>query len=131
MVPGIPAFRLADAHAAAGRHGGAGTWLYEFSWRSPVLGGAIGACHALEIPFVFDTLDLGPRQIGNRRAARPEPPQALATEMHRAWVRFATAGDPGWPRYGLGDRAQQRFGLPSTVVTDPYPDRRALWAGII
>ena len=53
----VPAIRLADAHAPAP----AGTFMYEFAWPSPAFDGRLGACHALEIPFVFDTLDLGPR----------------------------------------------------------------------
>lgn len=126
----IPAVRLADAHAAAARHGGAGTWVYEFSWPSPVFGGAMGSCHALEIPFVFDTLDLGPKQMVGGLLG-PEPPQELATEMHRAWVRFAATGDPGWPRYDSERRATQRFGVPSRVVNDAYLARRALWDGVI
>jgi para-nitrobenzyl esterase len=125
----IPALRLADARVA-GPSGGAGTWVYEFSWPSPVLGGAMGACHALEIPFVFDTLDLGPNQMVGGLLG-PEPPQQLATEMHAAWVRFATSGDPGWPPYEAVHRTQRRFGLPSTLVDDPYHDRRAIWDGVI
>jgi para-nitrobenzyl esterase len=126
----IPALRLADAHAAAGRDARGGTWVYEFSWPSPVLGGAMGACHALEIPFVFDTLDLGPSQMVGGLLG-PEPPQTLATEMHAAWVRFATSGDPGWPRYDPDTRVQRRFGLPSVDVDDPYAARRALWDGVL
>jgi para-nitrobenzyl esterase len=125
----IPALRLADAHTN-GHEGSAGAWVYEFSWPSPVLGGAMGACHALEIPFVFDTLDLGPDQMVGALLG-PEPPQELADEMHAAWVRFATTGDPGWPRYEADHRVQQRFGLPSVVVDDPYQDRRALWDGVL
>lgn len=48
----IPAIRLADAHA----ENTPATVTYEFAWRSPQFDGRLGACHALEIPFVFDTL---------------------------------------------------------------------------
>jgi para-nitrobenzyl esterase len=122
----VPALRLADARLdAPGR-----TFMYEFTWPSPMFGGSIGACHALEIPFVFDTLDLGPRQmIGGLLGA--DPPRALATEVHDAWVRFATSGDPGWPRYERPRRATMRFGTPSTVVDDPAAATRALWDGVI
>ena len=70
---------------------------------SPALGGRLGACHAVEIPFVFDTLDLGRRQMLGA-ALGDNPPQHLADRMHRAWVEFATHGDPGWPRYNLQRR---------------------------
>ncbi len=29
----------------------------------------------------------------------PDAPQELADAMHRAWVDFATTGDPGWPSW--------------------------------
>jgi carboxylesterase type B len=125
----MPALRLAEAHVD-GPADTAGTYMYEFGWPSPAFGGRLGACHALEIPFVFDTLDLGPRQMLGALLG-PEPPQALATAMHAAWVRFARTGDPGWPRYDLERRATMRFGTPSTIVEDPRAAERGLWHGVI
>ena len=122
----IPGIRLAEAHAGAS----AGTWMYEFAWPSPAFGGALGSCHALELPFVFDTLDLGLRQMQGGLLG-PEPPQALATHMHAAWVRFMRTGDPGWPRYEPQRRATMRFGTPSSLVMDPRAFERALWAGVM
>jgi para-nitrobenzyl esterase len=75
----IPAIRLADAHA----QGGSATYMYEFAWRSPEFDGLFGACHGLEIAFVFDTLDkkfkpfMGPLLGTN-------PPQQIADKMHAA-----------------------------------------------
>ena len=121
----VPAVRLADAHAPAP----AGTFMYEFAWRSPAFGGQLGACHALEIPFVFDTLDLARGQMMGG-ALGDHPPQQLADAMHAAWIRFARDGDPGWPRYDLERRPVMRFGLASSVVDDPYARVRALWSGV-
>jgi para-nitrobenzyl esterase len=116
----IPALRLADAHAAAPT----GTYMYEFAWRSPQFSGRLGACHVLEIPFVFNTLGYGTQTLwGN------DPPQALADTMHSAWVDFATRGDPGWPKYDLARRATMRFDVTSAVVDDPLAAERALWEG--
>ncbi len=98
--------------------------MYEFGWRTPVMGGVLGACHALEIGFVFDTLD-----VPEGRAMTGEhPPQALAEDMHGAWVRFVTDGDPGWPAYG-SERHTRRFGghADGEVLRDPEPERRLLW----
>ncbi|MGY1616215.1 carboxylesterase/lipase family protein [Geodermatophilus sp. SYSU D00691] len=121
----VPALRLADAHATApGR-----TYAYEFAWPSPIMGGRLGACHALELPFVFDTLDLRTRQMMGG-ALGDDPPQELADSVHRKWIDFATGGDPGWPRYRLDRRAVMRFDTTSTVVDDPYAAERALWAGV-
>ena len=49
----IPAIRVAEARKA----NGAETFVYEFCWRSPQFDGHLGACHALEVGFVFDNLD--------------------------------------------------------------------------
>jgi carboxylesterase type B len=119
----LPAIRLADAHAASAAS--AATYMYEFAWRSPQFGGRLGACHALEVPFVFDTLG---------RATEPllggNPPQPLADTMHAAWVAFATNGDCGWPKYDLGRRATMRFDATSKVVDDPRAAERALWESV-
>ncbi|WP_052441241.1 carboxylesterase family protein [Streptacidiphilus anmyonensis] len=57
----LPARRVGAAHQ--GR-----THFYEFGWRSPVLGGRLGACHGLILPFMFNTLslDTGPDRKGAR-----------------------------------------------------------------
>jgi para-nitrobenzyl esterase len=116
----IPALRLADAHAK----NSPATYMYEFAWRSPQFNGHLGACHGLEVAFVFDTLGNGTEPLwGN------DPPQPLADTMHAAWVAFATRGDPGWPKYDLQRRATMRFDTTSEVVDDPLSKERALWEG--
>ncbi|MEU3508215.1 carboxylesterase family protein [Streptomyces longwoodensis] len=85
--------RLARAHAS--RSGGR-TFSYAFAWRSQAFAGALGACHGVELPFVFDRLDL-PALHGEHALLGPgRTPVRLATDMHGAWVRFAATGDPGW-----------------------------------
>ena len=116
----IPALRLADAHAKSP----AATYMYEFAWRSPQFNGRLGACHGLEIAFVFDTLDNRTEPLWGTN-----PPQRLADTMHAAWVAFATRGDPGWPKYDLKRRATMRFDTTSEVVDDPRSAERALWEG--
>ena len=105
------------------RTGRGATYMYEFAWPSPVLGGRLGACHALEIPFVFDTLDLGHKQMLGG-ALGQNPPQHLADTMHRAWIEFARHGDPGWPRYEPPRRAVMRFAETTAVLDDPYAAER-------
>ena len=121
----VPALRLADAHAPAS----GATYMYEFAWPSPIMDGRLGACHALEIPFVFDTLDLGHGQMMGG-ALGQNPPQHLADVMHRAWIDFASHGDPGWPRYDLDRRHVMRLDVQPSVVEDPYAAERALWDGV-
>jgi para-nitrobenzyl esterase len=117
----IPAIRLADAHAKRT----ASTYMYEFAWRSPQFNGLLGACHAIEIAFVFDTLGNGTEPF-----LGADPPQQLADTMHAAWVAFATNGDCGWPTYDRSRRATMRFDTTSEVVEDPRSAERALWEGV-
>ncbi len=117
----IPAIRMAEAHAASR----AATYMYELAWRSPQFDGRLGACHALDIPFVFDTLGSGTAALWGS-----DPPQQLADTMHAAWVAFATDGDCGWPTYAPGRRATMRFDTISEVVDDPRSAERALWEDV-
>jgi para-nitrobenzyl esterase len=73
-------------------------YLYEFT-RAP-LRGFMGAFHAVELPYVFGTLDLfGVFGIG------AEADRRLSEDVIGYWTRFATTGDPNgggapiWPRY--------------------------------
>jgi carboxylesterase type B len=120
----IPAIRLAEAHA----NPTSGTYMYEFAWASPQFDGRLGAVHALEIPFVFDTLDQQLPLLGPLLG--PNPPPQLADTMHAAWVGFATNGDPGWPNYDLSRKATMRFNTTSHVVDNPRGWERALWEGV-
>lgn len=63
------------------------TFRYEFEWRSPKL----GACHGVELPFVFDSLSAAASLVGD------DAPAELAREVNAAWTRFAATGSPGWP----------------------------------
>src|SRR6266566_410911 len=118
----IPAIRLAEAHTK----GNGATYMYEFAWRSPGFDGQLGACHALEIPFVFDTLD----KEGYEAFMGDGAPQQLADAMHAAWVAFATSGDPGWPQFDLNRRATMRFDTKQELVEDPRSAERLLWEGL-
>jgi para-nitrobenzyl esterase len=118
----VPAIRLAEARADAPT----ATWAYEFAWGTPVRG--LGACHTLEIGFVFDTIADPATVLVNG----PDAPAALAEDMHGRWVAFARDGDPGWPAYDPRRRAVMTFDSPaSAVVDDPRADERALWDGIV
>ncbi|WP_369142689.1 carboxylesterase/lipase family protein [Streptomyces sp. R44] len=116
----IPAVRLAESVP--------GSYLYEFAWRSPQFDGALGACHALELPFVFDRL----HDPSYAPLLGADPPQALADAMHGAWVRFAKTGSPGWKAYDKVDRTTMTFGAaPGPVpVADPRAGERQLWEGV-
>lgn len=121
----MPAVALAEARA---KSRGA-TFMYEFAWPSPAAGGLMGACHGLEVPFVFDTLDKGPNQMLGPLLG-PAPPQPLADEMHGAWVAFAKTGEPGWLKYEQVKRTTMRFGTTAAVIENPRFWERSFWTGI-
>lgn len=118
----LPAIRLAEARA--GQPGA--TYLYEFAWRPPTFNGRLGACHTLEIPFVF----ANPEDRSMASLVGPHPPRQLADLMHAAWVSFATKGNPGWPEYDPHRRTTMRFDTASRALDDPGSGQRTLWDGI-
>ncbi|WP_338595792.1 carboxylesterase family protein [Saccharopolyspora sp. SCSIO 74807] len=113
---------LADAHAGRGQP----TYRYEFAWRSSALGGALGAAHGVELPFVFDSAG-EPRLHGPNSLLGDDFSPELAREVHSAWVRFAATGDPGWDRYTLPQRRVRNLARPSATIDDPRPLERAAW----
>ncbi|MCX5249797.1 carboxylesterase family protein [Streptomyces sp. NBC_00201] len=111
----LPLHRLADARPDSSH-------VYEFAWPSGLPG--LGACHALELGFVFDSGEVPE----SRKLAGEGAPHELADTMHRAWVRFASDGDPGWERWD-GTHPVRIFdaGEPRTAH-GPRDDELALWA---
>jgi para-nitrobenzyl esterase len=120
----IPGIRMLEAQLGHN----ADAYLYEFDHRSTAWGGALGACHAIEIPFAFDNLDQAGAAafIGDVGAAE----RTLASEVNAAWIAAATGGEP-WDRYDLERRATRRFGGATPgVLDDPAGDERELWDGL-
>lgn len=124
----IPAVRLAEAQAAHE----ARTFLYRFDWPTTLLEGRLGACHGIEMPFVFDIFDGSPISM----LAGADAPVALAKAMQSAWVAFARSGDPGvdvlpdWSRYDSSRRATMLFDTECRVADDPGAAERELWDGV-
>ncbi|HEY2193235.1 MAG TPA: carboxylesterase family protein [Actinomycetospora sp.] len=78
-----PAQRLATRAAAAGTT----VSTYRFSWRAPDSG--LGACHAIELPFLFGTRDAwrdAPMLAG---ASWDDDVEPLGRAMRRRWLEFA------------------------------------------
>ncbi len=126
MVFRIPAIRLAEAQSAH-----RDTRMYLLSYRSSAFEGALGACHAIDIPFVFDNVDRGGVQM--LLGGVDEETRELATVTSRAWTSFAHTGSPGhdglpaWPTYGPGERAVMELGRTRQVLDDPGAAERLLW----
>jgi para-nitrobenzyl esterase len=128
----IPAIRVAEARAA---QPGA-TYLYRFDWESPALGGALGACHAVELPFVFGALGAPGAEFFAGKG--PEAEQLCARTMD-AWIAFARRGDPSHPelvagrvpRYDLERRPTLVLGRECGVELDPGGAERRAWEEIL
>ena len=125
----VPATRLLDAQSAH-----APVYGYRFDWASPMLGGALGSCHALELGFTFGTMRL--------KGAAPffgsgEEAEALSDGMMDAWIAFAKSGNPSndtsgaWLRYDPKKRGTMIFGDGAPHMTAaPNEARRKAWEAV-
>jgi para-nitrobenzyl esterase len=115
------AIRIAEAQCRFAPGG----YNYLFCWKSPAAGGALGACHVLEVGFVSGnySADFG--------GSGPEADK-LSGEMQDAWISFARNGNPSckslgpWPRYSE-DRASMIFDRNSRIEKAAYEEERAVW----
>jgi len=117
----MPALQLVEAQLQHNPN----VYNYLFAWPSPIFGGALGACHALEMGFVFGTHD------DNFCGSGADADQ-LSEGIQDAWASFARTGNPSckslgdWPAYG---------DLRSTMILDnqcrieeaPYEEERLAW----
>ena len=125
----VPALRLTDAQAPHAR-----AFAYLFSWASPALGGRLGSCHALELPFVFGTFGLpGLRAF----VGEGEGVARLSERMQDAWLAFARSGDPShralgrWPEHDAARRTVQVFGRECRVQERGDDPELRFWEGIL
>jgi para-nitrobenzyl esterase len=118
-----PTLQLLDAHAAAGGC----CFGYEFAQPSPALHGRLGACHLVELPYVFGNLRAD-GLAGPGGLIGDSPPQDLADRVQQAWVQFAATGDPGWEPYTLLERPVMRIAEQQwELAADPLADFREAW----
>ena len=126
LVFGMPSIQLAEGQLQQG----AQVWMYRFDWESPAFGGVLGAAHAMEIPFVWNTLDTPLSLLSTSDLPDRQP---LADLMHAAWAAFIRSGNPAiaslpaWPPYDLNRRATMIFSDTPYVVDDPQGQVRPLW----
>lgn len=117
----VPAVRTAEAQCRYGQP----AYHYIFTWKSPAMDGALGACHTLEMGFVFGTCDdvfcgSGPQV------------QKLSMMMQDGWLAFARHGNPSckslgdWPPY-CDNRKTMMLGRECHVEDAPYEEERRIW----
>jgi len=123
----IPAVRLAEAQS---RHQPS-TYMYLFSWPSPVR--RLGACHAIELPFVFGTLEA---PTMDRFAGSGPDAERLSLQTMDAWIAFARGADPShaglpaWPRYEAERRSTLVLDARTRVEGAPMDAERLAWEGL-
>ena len=136
---------LAERKAAKGK---APVYMYSFNWQTPVLDGKLMSQHALDVPFVFDTLDAtgiyrslagrpgdrgdGIGHLGRlcpHRHARQQADPALArlygSRSRDNDDRYRMAGAERSPARGAVVMDQDRAGVSRGSSARGYQDRRA------
>ncbi|MEV4320479.1 carboxylesterase family protein [Actinocrispum sp. NPDC049592] len=115
----MPSLFLAEAQVA----GGGRAYVYELTWPAPGMGGALGACHGLDVPLVFGNLS------GSQAAMLIDgdpSAEGLSAQMRSAWTAFAHTGDPGWPLYDAR-RLVRVFDTVPQVAAYPEEASRLIW----
>ena len=122
----MPHIRQAEAKAAGG---GDPAYVYAFAWGFPDPTGRIRALHGLDMPYVFDNVDVAPIAAGPQAAPLVDAMSgALAALAHTG--RPDHDGLPPWTPYVPDERATMRFDVESSVVPDLLGAERRCWDGI-
>lgn len=117
----IPTIRLVEAQ----RDNGSPAYNYLFTYKSPAMGGVLGAMHGLDNPFLFGALD--PDFTGDGPQA-----QDISVRIQDSCAAFMHTGDPScesagpWPVYGR-DRMTMVFGIPTRLEQAPFENERKAW----
>jgi len=112
----VPNELLARAHEARGNP----VYRYRFTWEAPVK----RACHALDLPFTFGTLDVSTwREFAGAQGTDRAAADALSARMRDAWAAFAATGAP-WTTTELVE-----LGREDSTGPDAVSERVDLWIG--
>jgi len=107
------------------------SYLYLFNWHSPVHDNRMGSYHTLDIPFVFNNVDVAASMTG---AANTR--YELAHVMSAAWAAFARTGNPNhegmaiWPAFNATDYPTMVFGDEIVAKNDPNKAERLALAAL-
>ncbi len=101
-------------------------YAYSFAWRAAAGEHDPGACHAIDLPFSFGTLD---RAGWDVFTGADDDAQRLSAAVRSAWASFARTGTPevpgrSWPEYRPPDRDTLILGRRIDVTRDPLAAAR-------
>ncbi|HYQ59239.1 MAG TPA: carboxylesterase family protein [Draconibacterium sp.] len=90
--------------------GGAPVYTYLFKWQSPVNDGSLGGAHGMELPFMFNNIEMACSLTGCTVEA-----YELEDKISSAWINFIKTGDPNtndlpkWDAYNPENGATMVF----------------------
>lgn len=119
----LPALRFAEAYS---RH--AQVWMYRFDW--PAALASLGSPHGIDIPFPFDTIDVGG---WDSFISDPVGARELARVIQSLWSGFARHGEPAagpieWPPFETMHRTTLILDRNIALVEDPDGLVRRAWS---
>ncbi len=114
----VPALKQAELHAASGNA------VYNYYWTMPGENETTGACHAIELTYVFNNPQV---TIYNGNVYNRE----LADTVQDMWVNFARTGNPGtetviWQPYNAQTRMTMVLGEDVRMESDIKNEQREL-----
>ncbi len=122
----IPVIRYAEALRANQEN----IYHYMFTRSSPAFNGKLGACHGIELAFVFGTLEQPKFDLFFGKGPDAEN---LSEKMMDTWLAFARNGNPNhngipdWPSYDIEKRSTMMLGKEIKLVEKPFEKERAAW----
>ena len=114
----VPAIAQAEAYANKGGK------CYMYYWTKESLLPHYGACHAVELAYVFNNLD-------DTIFTGARADEKLADTVQKMWVNFAKTGDPStdeyhWDTYDAEERLTMILGDEIELLSDPMQEQREL-----
>ena len=136
----IPVIRMLEAQSKHQKN----TFAYLFTYETHFLNGKLKSCHSMEIPFIFGNIqDAFAKMFINESEATLK----LADICLRSWTSFAKTGEPNheqlpyWQPYETAttnvtdgackSRSTMSLGLDCCLISDPMPEQRKFWEGIL
>ena len=123
------AFRVPTTRILESRFkGGARAYNYVFNWPAPVANNGLGACHAMDVPYVFGTY--GDKSLGGIFGGG-EDAKLISQSMQRTWTRFARYGAPDveyeWPAYDHKNRNTMVVGYDAGIQSNMWRELDPAW----